>query len=57
MTIRSILQVFHALLCPQGMGVPKLEIKESLDRKLKKLKKKYKEMLILIDRKVQTILD
>ena len=22
MTIRSILQVFHALLCPQGMGVP-----------------------------------
>ena len=21
MTIRSILQVFHALLCPQGMGV------------------------------------
>jgi len=35
----------------------KLEIKESLDRKFKKLKKKDREMLMLIDRKVQTILD
>ena len=35
----------------------KLAIKESLDRKFKKLKKKDREMLILIERKVQKILD
>ncbi|MBU4443598.1 type II toxin-antitoxin system mRNA interferase toxin, RelE/StbE family [bacterium] len=35
----------------------KLAIKENLDRKFKKLKKKDREMLVLIDRKVQKILD
>jgi len=35
----------------------KLAVKESLDRKFKKLKKKDREMLMLIDRKVQEILD
>ena len=35
----------------------KLAIKENLDRKFKKLKKKDREMLVLIDRKVQEILD
>jgi mRNA-degrading endonuclease RelE of RelBE toxin-antitoxin system len=35
----------------------KLAIKENLDRKFKRLKKKDREMLILIDRKVQKILD
>ena len=35
----------------------KLEIKENLDRKLKRLRKKDKEMLFMIDRKVQQILD
>ena len=35
----------------------KLAIKENLDRKFKKLKKKDREMLALIDRKVQEILD
>ena len=35
----------------------KLAIKENLDRKFKKLKKKDREMLLLIDRKVQEILD
>ena len=35
----------------------KLEIKEYLDRKLKRLRKKDKEMLLMIDRKVQQILD
>ena len=35
----------------------KLAVKESLDRKLKKLKKKDREILIFIDRKVQEILD
>ena len=35
----------------------KLAVKESLDRKFKKLKKKDREILILIDRKVQEILD
>jgi YafQ family addiction module toxin component len=35
----------------------KLAVKESLDKKFKKLKKKDREMLILIDRKVQEILD
>ena len=35
----------------------KLEIKEYLDRKLKRLMKKDKEMLLIIDRKVQQILD
>ena len=35
----------------------KLTVKESLDKKFKKLKKKDKEMLVLIDRKVQDILD
>jgi len=35
----------------------KLAIKENLDRKLKKLKKKDRELLVLIDRKVQEILD
>ncbi|MFH1014566.1 MAG: type II toxin-antitoxin system mRNA interferase toxin, RelE/StbE family [Nitrospirota bacterium] len=34
----------------------KLAIKESLDKKFKKLQKKDKEMLRLIDRKVQDIL-
>jgi len=36
--------------------VYKLAIKESLDKNLKKLQKKDKEMLRLIDRKVQGIL-
>ncbi len=35
----------------------KLAIKESLDRKFKKLQKKDKEMLRLIDTKVQAILE
>jgi len=35
----------------------KLAVKESLDKKFKKLKKKDGEMLMLIDRKVQEILD
>lgn len=35
----------------------RLAIKESLDKKLKKLQKKDKEMLYLIDRKVQDILN
>ena len=35
----------------------RLAIKESLDKKFKKLQKKDKEMLRLIDRKVQDILD
>ena len=35
----------------------KLAIKENLDRKFKKLKKKDRELLMLIDRKVQEILD
>ena len=35
----------------------KLTIKENLDRKFKKLKKKDRELLVLIDRKVQEILD
>ena len=35
----------------------KLAVKESLDKKFKKLKKKDREMLVLIDRKVQDILD
>lgn len=35
----------------------KLAIKENLDRKFKKLKKKDRELLVLIDRKVQEILD
>lgn len=35
----------------------RLAVKESLDRKFKKLKKKDREMLVLIDRKVQVILD
>jgi len=34
----------------------RLAIKESLDKKFKKLQKKDKEMLRLIDRKVQDIL-
>ena len=34
-----------------------LAIKENLDRKFKRLKKKDREMLMLIDRKVQKILD
>jgi len=37
--------------------VYRLAIKESLDKKLKKLQKKDKEMLYLIDRKVQDILN
>jgi YafQ family addiction module toxin component len=37
--------------------VYKLAIKEKLDRKFKKLKKKDREMLALTDRKVQEILD
>ncbi len=35
----------------------KLAVKESLDKKFKKLKKKDKEILVLIDRNVQDILD
>ncbi len=35
----------------------KLEVKESLDKKLKKLSKEDKEMLRLIYRKVQDILE
>ncbi len=35
----------------------KLAVKESLDKKFKKLKKKDREMLMLIDRKLQEILD
>lgn len=35
----------------------RLAIKESLDKKFKKLQKKDKEMLRLIDRKVRDILD
>ena len=35
----------------------KLAVKESLDKQFKKLKKKDREMLMLIDRKVQEILD
>ncbi len=35
----------------------KLAVKENLDRKFKKLKKKDRKMLMLIDRKVQEILD
>ncbi len=35
----------------------KLAVKESLDKKFKKLRKKDREMLMLIDRKVQEILD
>lgn len=35
----------------------KLAIKKSLDEKFNKLKKKNREMLVLIDRKVQEILD
>ena len=35
----------------------KLAIKEKLDRKFQKLKKKDRELLVLIDRKVQEILD
>ena len=34
-----------------------LAVKESLDGKFKKLKKKDREMMVLIDRKVQQILD
>jgi YafQ family addiction module toxin component len=34
-----------------------LEIKESLDKKFKKIKKKDREMIELIDRKVRDILD
>lgn len=34
----------------------KLAVKESLDRKLKKLGKKDKELLVLIDKKVKEIL-
>ena len=34
-----------------------LEIKESLDKKFKKIKKKDREMVELIDRKVRDILD
>jgi YafQ family addiction module toxin component len=37
--------------------VYKLAIKKSLDEKFNKLKKKNREMLVLIDRKVQEILD
>jgi YafQ family addiction module toxin component len=37
--------------------VYKLAVKESLDKKFKKLQKKDKEMLRLIDRKVQDILE
>ena len=35
----------------------RLAIKESLDKKFKKLQKKDKEMLLLIDRKAQDILE
>ena len=35
----------------------KLAVKESLDRKFKKLGKKDREMLLLIHKKVQQILD
>ncbi len=35
----------------------KLAIKKNLDRKFNELKKKNREMLVLIDRKVQEILD
>jgi len=35
----------------------KLAVKESLNKKFKKLKKKDREMLVLVDRKVQDILD
>jgi len=35
----------------------KLAVKEKLDRKLKKFRKKDREMLVLIDRKVQQILE
>lgn len=35
----------------------KLAVKESLDKKFRKLQKKDKELLLLIDRKVQDILD
>lgn len=35
----------------------RLAVKESLDRKFKKLKRKDREILLLIDRKVQVILD
>jgi len=35
----------------------KFAVKESLDKKFRKLKKKDREMLMLIDRKVQEILD
>ena len=35
----------------------KLAIKKNLDKKFKKIKKKDREMLVLIDRKVQEILD
>ncbi len=34
-----------------------LAVKESLDKKFRKLKKKDREMLVSIDRKVQDILD
>jgi len=37
--------------------VYRLAIKEKLDKKFKKLQKKDKEMLRIIDRKVQDILD
>jgi YafQ family addiction module toxin component len=37
--------------------VYKLAVKENLDKKFKKLQKKDKEMLRLIDRKVQDILE
>jgi YafQ family addiction module toxin component len=35
----------------------KLAIKENLDKKFKKLKKKDRELLVLIDKKVREILD
>ena len=35
----------------------KLAVKESLDKKFKKLKRKDRKMLVVIDRKVQEILD
>jgi hypothetical protein len=37
--------------------VYKLAIKEKLDKKFKKLQKKDKEMLLLIERKVRDILE
>jgi len=37
--------------------VYKLAVKESLDKKFKKLQKNDKEMLLLIDKKVQDILE